>query len=260
MKRIQDKVAVVTGASRGIGAAVARQLVDGGAYVVLAARDQNRLDQLAASLGDRVLPLCVDVTQPDQVQAMVDSTMQRWGRVDILINNAGVGLSGVVADVDLEALKRIFDVNVFGAVSCIQACVPIMRAQGSGHIVNISSILGKRAVPQTAGYAATKFALQALSDGLRIEEAPHGITVTVVCPGSTDTEFRDNEISGGSVLVAERPRVNMVSADRVAKATIKAIQKRRREILITPFNRFLNTLERLSPKLVDMALRRTFHR
>ena len=126
--------------------------------------------------------------------------------------------------------------------------------------VNISSILGKRAVPQTAGYAATKFALQALSDGLRIEEEPHGIGVTVVCPGSTDTDFRDNEIAAGSVLLPNRPRVNMVSAERVAKATVKAIQRRHREILITPFNRFLNALERVSPSLVDMALRRTFHR
>lgn len=260
MKGIQDRIAIVTGASRGIGEAVARQLHAAGATVVLAARNQERLDTLANALGERAYALATDVSEPEQIRALVDETIRRSGRVDILINNAGVGLSGLVADVQMDALRRVFDVNVFGALACIQACVPHMREQNAGHIVNISSILGKRSVPQTAGYAATKFALQALSDALRIEEAPHGISVTVVCPGSTDTEFRDNEIPAGSVLLADRPRVNMVSADRVARSVVKAIRYRRREVLITPFNRFLFALERLSPRTVDLALRRTYHK
>ncbi len=259
-KRIQDRVAIVTGASRGIGEAVARRLHAAGAHVVLAARDSARLESLRAELGGRTLAIACDVADRAQVVTLVDQTVEAFGRVEILVNNAGIGLNGIVADVSLDDLERVFAVNVFGVVACVQAVVPHMRRQGFGHIVNVSSVVGKRAVPQTAGYAASKFALQALSDGLRIEEAPHGIFVTVVCPGSTETDFRANELRSGTSLVADRPRINLMSADRVAELTVKAIAARRREVLLTPFGKVFGTLERLSPRVVDLALRRVYHK
>jgi short-subunit dehydrogenase len=258
--RIKDRVAIVTGASRGIGEAIARQLVAKGAQVVLAARDIARLEAIQQELGEAAFAVQCDVADRAQVSAMVQATLERFGRVEILINNAGIGLSGVIADFDLDDLERVFAVNVFGVVACIQAVIPPMRAQKWGHIVNISSILGKRAVPQTAGYAASKFALQALSDGLRVEEAPHNIAVSVICPGSTETDFRDNELQSGSKLLNERPRVNLKSADDVAAITLKAINRRSREIVVSPFGKFFNVLEKALPSAVDMALKRTYHK
>jgi len=258
--RIRGRVAVVTGASRGIGMEVARLLVAGGAKVVLAARDKTRIDALCAELGEQAIAIQTDVTDRAQVQAMADAAVERFGSLDILVNNAGVGLTGIIADVDLDSLEHVFAVNVFGAVSCIQACLPHMRRQQWGHIVNMSSILGKRAVPQTSGYAATKFALHALSDGLRVEEAPNGIVVSVVCPGSTDTDFRANEVQGGSTLLNERPRVNLKSAAEVAKITVNAIKRKKREVVISPFGMLFNTVEKVAPSALDMLLARTYHK
>ena len=250
----------MTGASGGIGLEVARTLHAGGARVVLAARDAKKLEALRSELGGHTLAIPTDVAVREDVSQLVRRTVDELGRVDILVNNAGIGLSGIVADLSLDDLERVFAVNVFGVVACVQAVIPHMRRQRFGHIVNISSILGKRAVPQTAGYAASKFALQALSDGLRIEEAPHGIAVTVVCPGSTQTDFRSNELRSGTTLLEERPQINLMTAARVAEITVDAIRKRRREVLLTPFAKLLSTLEKVSPRAVDLALRRVYHK
>jgi short-subunit dehydrogenase len=257
--RIKDRVAIVTGASRGIGEHVARQLHAAGAHVVLAARDETRLARITHQLGSGSLAVQCDVTDPQQVEDLVARTLARFGRLEILINNAGVGLSGCIADFDLDHLRRVFEVNVFGVVACIQASVPHMRARKWGHIVNVSSILGKVAVPQTAGYAASKHALQALTDGLRIEEKPHGIVVTSVCPGSTDTEFRANELESGTKLLSERPRINMMTAERAAELTLEAIRKKKREVILTPFARVLNAVHTTIPGTLDRVLGRKYH-
>ena len=257
--RIRGRVAIVTGASRGIGEHIARQLHRGGAKVVLAARDQAKLDALSRDLPGSLV-VRTDVGSFDDCDALVARTVEQFGRVEILVNNAGVGITGLVSDVNLDDLMAVFKVNVFGAVRLIQACVPHMRQRQFGHIVNISSILGKRAVPQTAGYAASKFALQALSDGLRVEERPHGIVTTVICPGSTETEFRANEFQSGSILLEKRPRVNVMTAQRAAEITLEAIAKKKREVILTPFARFLDAVERVSPAALDLVFNRAYHK
>lgn len=260
IERIQDRVAIVTGASRGIGREVALQLAAAGAHVVVAARDRARLEEVRALLPESAMAVVTDVADPRAVTALIEATVARFGRVELLVNNAGVGLNGIVADLQLADLERVFAVNVFGALACIQACVPHMRRQGFGHIVNVSSILGKRAVPQTAGYAATKFALQALSDGLRIEEKPNGIDVSVVCPASTDTEFRQNEVRSGTLLVADRPRLSLSSPADVAREVVRAIRKRKREVVLTATAKLMTALDAVAPRLVDAALGRAFRR
>lgn len=201
-----------------------------------------------------------DVTDRDAVRAAVSAGLARFGRCDVLVNNAGVGLSGVLYDLDPEALERVFRVNVVGALHAIQAVLPSMRAQRAGHIVNVSSILGKVSVPQTGGYAATKFALQALSDSLRVEEAPYGVRVSVICPGSTETDFRANELQAGSLLLAKRPRVAAVSADDVAAIIERALRTRPREVITSVFGHLLNGVDSAAPWLLDRVLRRAYHK
>lgn len=260
IERIVNRVAIVTGASRGIGRALAIELDRRGAHVVLAARDEGALNDVASELSGRGLVVPADMTSSDDIQRVVDCTLKQYQRVELLVNNAGVGITGVVSDVDLDSLRHVFEVNVFGAVAAIQACIPHMRGQGYGHIVNISSILGKIAVPQTAGYASSKWALQALSDGLRVEEAPNGITVTVACPGSTDTDFRSNELKAGSTLLKERPRPQLQTAERAAELICDAIARGKREVLLTAFSKILCTVGQNAPRILDLALSRTYHK
>ena len=254
-----QKVVVITGASRGIGEHLARGLAARGARVVLAARSAEALQALVRRIGEPAMAVPTDVTRDEDVRRLAEAALERFGRIDVLVNNAGVGLTGTVGTLDLDALRRCFEVNVYGALRCIQAVLPAMRRQRSGHIVNVSSILGKLAVPQTAGYAATKHALEALSEGLRVEEAPWGIRVTVVCPGSTDTPFREHELQGGATLLAERPRYGLMQPEEAAERTIEAIRAGRREVVLGRFTRTLAAVHAVAPGLLDRVLARKYH-
>src|SRR5450432_349632 len=180
------KVVLITGCSTGIGRDLVQSLSQAGYSVVATARKVETLADVSAALK---LPL--DVTQADSVCKAVEKTVQRFGRIDILINNAGYGVQGAVEEVSVEQLHRMFDVNVYGAMRLIHAVAPLMRQQRAGRILNISSITGKLALPMNGTYAATKFALEALSDALRLELSPFGIQVVVIEPGPVKTHFAD---------------------------------------------------------------------
>jgi NADP-dependent 3-hydroxy acid dehydrogenase YdfG len=185
-----SKVVLVTGASSGIGAATARHLADAGHRVVAGARRVHRL----AELGPAITVHALDVTSLDSVQAFVDAAVDRHGRVDVLVNNAGVMPLSPLADLRVDEWNQMIDVNVRGVLHGIVAVLPLMRAQGGGHIVNVSSVSGHRVDPTAAVYSATKFAVRALSEGLRQENTD--IRVTVVSPGFTESELVDR---GGAV-------------------------------------------------------------
>ncbi|MFF2029314.1 oxidoreductase [Arthrobacter sp. NPDC058192] len=180
------KTALVTGASSGIGEATARKLQNLGFTVYGAARRTDRLEGLAA---DGVRPLAMDVTDDASIQAGIDHIITETGRVDVLVNNAGYGSYGALEDVDIDEGRRQFEVNVFGAMRLAQLVLPHMRSQRSGTIVNITSMGGKIYTPLGGWYHGTKFALEALSDCLRLEVKPFGIDVVIVEPGGIATEW-----------------------------------------------------------------------
>ena len=180
------RVALVTGASSGIGAAAARSLAAAGFVVYGAARRTDRLEELRP---DGVQPLTLDVTDEASLVTAVDLILAQHGRIDVLVNNAGYGSYGAVEDVPLVEARRQFEVNLFGLARLVQLVTPTMRAQGSGRIVNITSMGGKFATPFGAWYHATKFALEGFSDALRQELAPFGIQVVIIEPGAIRTEW-----------------------------------------------------------------------
>lgn len=251
---LKGKVAIVTGASSGIGGATARALADCGASVVLAARDEAKLAAIAQGIlatGGLALPVSTDVSDLDSVEAMVENTVDEFGALDILVNNAGLGLSGKVAEVRAEDLRYVFEINVIGPVNCVQAALPHMKR--GGRIINISSVVGKRAIPKVGGYCASKFALNALSDSLRVELAERGVTVTSVYPGTTRTAFKDNSRRTKDEKRGWRPKG--VSPEKVAEKIVRAAEKGSRDVYVTLPDRLLILGHTLVPGLIDRALR-----
>jgi len=252
---LKNKIAVVTGASSGIGEATARALSGRGASVVLAARSVDRLRMLERDLsaaGRRVLVVETDVSDVASVEAMIEETAAAFGVVDVLVNNAGIGLSGRVAEVRAEDLRYVFEVNVIGPLNCIQAALPHMRS--GGRIINVSSVVGKRAIPKVGAYCATKSALNALSDSLRVEIAERGITVTSVYPGTTRTAFRDNSRRTKDEKRGWRPKG--VTPDLVAERIARAAEKGGRDVYVTLPDLLFVAGVTLLPGLADRVLSR----
>jgi uncharacterized protein len=252
----RGRVALVTGASSGIGAATARAFAGAGMRVALCARRKDRLEQLAADLpgqGSEATVHAVDVTDGLAVRAMVDEVAARWGRLDVLVNNAGRGFSATLEQTSAEELRALVELNVVAVLGATQAALPIMRRQGRGHIINISSIVGRRAVPYRAAYSATKFALGALSEALRVELTGTGIAVTLVYPiRTTGTEFHEAEVQ----KVRWRPMGPVQSAERVARSILRCVRRPRPEVYPYWPLRILAVMSVIAPGLVDRGMRR----
>jgi NAD(P)-dependent dehydrogenase (short-subunit alcohol dehydrogenase family) len=251
---LKNKVAIVTGASSGIGEATSRELAARGAAVVLAARDEEKLEELARRIsvsGGLALAAKTDVTDAASVEAMVERAVGELGPLDILVNNAGLGLSGRVADLRAEDLRYVFEVNVLGPLNCVQAALG--RLGPGARIINVSSVIGLRAVPKVGGYCATKFALNALSDSLRVEIADRGITVTTVYPGTTLTAFRENSRRTKAEKRGWRPKG--VTPEKVAEKIADAAEKGPRDVYVTLPDRLYIAGTTLLPGLTDRVLR-----
>lgn len=195
MAKLDGKVAIVTGASSGIGRATAIALAAEGAYVAIAARRGDRLNNLAQHIeasGGKALPVVTDLTDEAQVNDLIQKTNTVWGRIDILVNNAGVGGLGTIEAGNPEDWRRQFNLNVLGLLYATHAVLPIFKAQGVGHVVNLSSVAGRTARAGVGVYNATKWGVNALSEALRQEVHKHNIRVTIIEPGLVATEFVDN--------------------------------------------------------------------
>jgi NADP-dependent 3-hydroxy acid dehydrogenase YdfG len=235
---LAGKAAIVTGASSGIGAATARLLAKEGCNVVLAARREDRLNALAAELGEGTLAVPADVTDPAACAALVARTVERFGSLDVLINNAGLGLYGSIAEGNPEDWRKMFDVNVLGVLYTTRAAVRQMLRQGSGDVVFISSLAGRR-VPRADGtvYAATKHAVNAIADGLRMDVHEKGVRVINVEPGLVRTEFPESSYPSAEEYYAQR-EYTPLEAEDVAAAVVYALDQPPRvsfnEILVRP--------------------------
>jgi short-subunit dehydrogenase len=253
--QLRGRTVIVTGASSGIGRATARFLARSGANVVLASRNKSKLEALAGELvplATRAIP--VDVTERLSVEALMRRAAEDFGAIDVLVNNAGVGLFAPIADGNPDNARYLFDVNFWGSVNCIQAAVPYMRDQGGGHIVNVSSIAGHISPPYMGMYAATKHALAAVSDALRSELAGDRIGVTTVYPGLTETAFTESMLQE-----VEAPRippvVRFVPAEAVARRIYQAIRWNLRDVYVSPEDIAAVFSDALVPAISDRVMR-----
>lgn len=253
MKRsLQGLRLLITGASQGIGREMALDAVKRGAKVLATARNVTLLDELKAG-GVEVLG--ADVTSPADRQAMLTAMQQRFGGMDVLVNNAGIGATGHFADADEKRLRDIFEVNFFGLAELIRSAVPLLKAGVTPAIVNVSSIVGKHGLPGRSEYSASKFAVQGLSEAIRGEMALHGIDVIIINPGLTQTNFSHNMLERKSRLKVDHMR-GMTAAE-AASLTLNALTNGRREVTFTFKGKLFVWVSRFLPGLVDrIATRR----
>lgn len=197
------KVWLITGSSTGFGRSLTEAVLKKGDSVIATARKPEQLDDLVAKYTDAAKAVRLDVTNPQEVHDAVDAAINAFGRIDVLVNNAGYGTVGAIEEVSDEAIRRQFDTNVFGALEMMRTVLPIMRQQRSGHILNVSSVGGFASFGATGIYCATKFALEALSEALAKEVAALGIKVTIIEPGAFRTDFNGRSLSAPEQLIED---------------------------------------------------------
>jgi short-subunit dehydrogenase len=256
--KLAGQVVVVTGASMGIGEAITGVFATEGASVVMLSRDAARAESARARIGllDSTIALSCEVRNSEEIDRVLALTLHHFKRVDVWINNAGHGLLDSVAQMDMAACREMFETNFFGAVSAMQAVIPVMRQQGGGTIINISSVAGHIPVPFNAAYSATKFALNAIGKAASVELKKDGIRVLTVCPGYVRTAFGENAIRGRELKRVRPGSVRGITAEQVARATVRGYLKRKREVIV-PWTMHLPVkFYQLLPGVVEWAMGR----
>lgn len=255
LRKISGTTAVITGATSGIGRETALQFAEAGAKVVIAGRREDRLRDLAALIGaagGEALPVRTDVAEESQAANLIEAACARFGRIDTLVNNAGVALAAKFEDQSIEDFRRVMDVNFWGAVHATRAAVPRMKAGGGGVIINVSSILGKRGMPFETAYCASKFALAGFSEALRVELMSEGIDVVSVFPGAVETEiFESASNQTGMEIPAFFPKF---PAREMARLIVRAARYPQPEIVMALDAVAINAANRLVPSIMDLAL------
>jgi short-subunit dehydrogenase len=251
-RRLEGLRILITGASQGIGRALADLAARRGARVVAAARSGPLLQELK----DQLVPLGVhleivtgDITRPEDRQQMIDAAVKAYGGLDVLVNNAGVGATGHFAEAGPDRLRQIMEVNFFALIEMTRLALPLLRQGRTPALVNISSVAGKRAIPARSEYSASKFAVEGFSESLRPELARDGIDVIVICPGLTQTNFSHNMIEQKARMPMDHMRG--MTAEAVAAATLRALERGRRDIILTLQAKLIALVNRFLPGLAD---------
>jgi short-subunit dehydrogenase len=255
IKSVKDKVIIITGATSGIGLALAKTFGQAGSIVCYTGRNQEKLEEAAKEINayaERHFPILADVSKWEDNARMAKLVIDRFGRIDILINNAGISMRALFHDLSLDVFHKVMDINLYGTVYATKACLPeILKNQGA--IISISSINGYRGTPARTAYTASKFAMNGFMVALRTEVMHKGVQTLVVCPGFTESNIRKAALNAEGHSQGESPRneQQMMSADEVAEATMKALLKGKREIVLTRQGKLAVFLNKWMPGKMD---------
>ena len=250
----KDKVAVVTGASSGIGLAVCREFAAHKAKLVLAARSEERLATIASELSALTETIYVktDVTSEEECRNLIGRAVEKFGRIDILVNNAGISMRAIFSQLDLSVIRKLMDVNFWGTVYCTKYALPYLL-ESKGSVVGVISTAGYKGLPARTGYSASKFAINGFLDTLRVENIYNGLHVLVFAPGFTSSNIRKTALLADGAEQGDTPRneAKMMSAERVARILLRSIMRRRRKVTLTLTSKMLLLLNRIMPGLAD---------
>ncbi|MBK6397466.1 MAG: SDR family oxidoreductase [Bacteroidetes bacterium] len=252
---MKNKVIIITGASGGIGESLAKKFSAEGSVVVIAARQLEKLNQLKTALensGGKVHAVACDVSNEAHCKLLIDETIRMYGRIDVLINNAGISMRALFSDLDVDVIRKVMDVNFWGAVYCTKSAFPyLLKSKGS--IVGISSIAGKKGLPGRTGYSASKFALEGFLETIRTENLKKDLHVLVACPGFTASNIRQSALAKDGSQQGESPRdeSSMMTSDEVAKHIYNAVVKRKRDLILTGNGKLTVWLNKFFPAFMD---------
>lgn len=255
MSGLMNQTIVITGASSGIGLACAREFSSRGCQVVLAARNLEKLSMLEGELssgGSDVYIVKTDVSIEDDCRQLIEKTIERYGKIDVLINNAGLSMRALFIDTELNVLKTLMNVNFWGTVYCTKYALPfLLKSRGS--VAGVSSIAGIHGLPARTGYSASKFAMHGFLEALRIENLKTGLHVMIVAPGFTQSSIRKVALMADGSAQGESPRneEKMMSAEKVAFHIARGIEKRKRTVVLTMQGKTVATLKKFAPALLD---------
>lgn len=247
-----DKVIAITGASSGIGEALAKEFSARGAKIAMCARNVEKLAELAQQLGNESFYMATDVTKEDDCSEFIARSVAKFGRIDILICNAGISMRALFDDVDLNVLRRLMDVNFWGTVYCTKYALPYIQ-QSRGSIVAISSVAGLHGLPARTGYSASKYAIHGFMETIRIENMKKGVHVMIAAPGFTNTNVRLSALTSDGSSQGETPldEAKLMSSEEVAKRIARGIERRKRLILMEFNGRATSFIKKICPSLLD---------
>lgn len=260
MYSLKDKVVAITGASSGIGKALALEALDEGARVAVCARNIEKLSDVFTNVNDdRVLLLQADVSKEADCEQFIEGVIAKWGSVDVLINNAGISMRALFEDVEISVIKELMDVNFYGAVYCTKYALPSIR-KNKGVIVGVSSIAGYRGLPARSGYSASKFALQGFLESLRTELLHTGVHVMWVSPGFTASNIRNTARSTDGSPQKENPlnESKLMTAEMCAKVILKSVKKRKRTVIMTAQGKMTVWVNKLLAGFLDNQVYKHF--
>ncbi len=255
MKKLEGKVIVITGASSGIGEALAQEYASCGASVVLGARQEDKLEMLVSkikAMGGKAAYTACDVVNVDDCKRLIDCAIDNFGGVDVLICNAGISMRAIFDDVDLDVLHRLMDVNFWGTVNCVKFALPhLQRSKGS--IVGVSSVAGIHGLPARTGYSASKYAMTGFLETIRIENLKRGVHVMIACPGFTASNVRFSALTADGSSQGETPRAEekMMTSEEVARIIIRDTAKRKRLCLMEFDGRASHFVKKFFPAFLD---------